>query len=158
DRGHDYLPHAIDGFFTNGGRRAFVVRVLPEGATHARRTLFDRGDAAAAATSLLRPAPRGSGTAVNGPVLYAAHTAALAVGEWIRVGEGSRAEYHQIAAIGNRSHVALSLPLNFGHDAATVQMDDLPRAANAAYTGPFPTTATIDRGAASVVVTIASAA
>lgn len=158
DRGHDYLPHAADGFFTNGGRRAFVVRVLPEGATRATRTLFDRGVDGAAATSLLRAAPRGSGTPVNAPVLYAADTAALAVGEWIRVGEGSRAEYHQIAAIGNRSHVALSLPLNFGHDAATVQMEDLPRAVNAAYTGPFLTAATIERGAASVVVTIAAAA
>ena len=24
-----YLPHAVEGFFTNGGKRLYVVRVLP---------------------------------------------------------------------------------------------------------------------------------
>src|SRR5262252_2479470 len=29
---HRFLPHAVDGFFTNGGKRVYVTRVLPEGA------------------------------------------------------------------------------------------------------------------------------
>jgi phage tail sheath protein FI len=158
DRGHDYLPHAVDGFFTNGGRRAFVVRVLPEGATRAQRRLFDRGVLGAAATALLRPAPRGSGTGVNPPFVYVGHAGALAPNEWIRIGDGSRAEYHQIAAIGNRTHVALSMPLNFAHDSALVQMDELARAANPAYGGPLPVQETLERGAGTVVVAIAAAA
>src|SRR5437773_1252472 len=28
-----YLPHAVEGFFTNGGKRLYLVRVLPETAT-----------------------------------------------------------------------------------------------------------------------------
>ena len=39
-----YLPHAVEGFFTNGGRRLYVVRVLPESATAANSTLFDLGN------------------------------------------------------------------------------------------------------------------
>lgn len=31
DRPLRYLPHAVEGFFTNGGKRVFVVRVLEEG-------------------------------------------------------------------------------------------------------------------------------
>jgi phage tail sheath protein FI len=53
-RSHAYLPYGVDGFFTNGGRRLYVVRVLPEDATRASRILFDRGEAGAAATLLLR--------------------------------------------------------------------------------------------------------
>ena len=25
---HCYLPHAVEGFFTNGGKRVFIARVL----------------------------------------------------------------------------------------------------------------------------------
>lgn len=42
-----YLPYAVKGFFDNGGKRLYIVRVLPDGspgATTARLTLFDRGD------------------------------------------------------------------------------------------------------------------
>src|SRR5688572_21616791 len=39
-----YLPHAVDGFFTNGGKRLYIVRVLPAAATVAESTLFDQGD------------------------------------------------------------------------------------------------------------------
>src|SRR3954469_6412909 len=28
---HRYLPHAIEGFFTNGGKRVYVVRALEDG-------------------------------------------------------------------------------------------------------------------------------
>ena len=34
-RAHCYLPHAVDGFFINGGRRLYVVRVAPGAATRA---------------------------------------------------------------------------------------------------------------------------
>ena len=36
-----YLPHAVEGFFTNRGRRLYIVRVLPDSATFASTTLFD---------------------------------------------------------------------------------------------------------------------
>src|SRR5580765_624500 len=97
DRSHGYLWYAIDGFFRNGGRRVYVVRVLPEDATPAARLLFDRGNAASAATRLLRAAPRGTATAGNPPPLYVLDAGALADLDWIRIGDGSRAEYAQVA-------------------------------------------------------------
>src|SRR4051794_30434359 len=43
---HCYLPQAVEGFFTNGGRRVFIVRVLDTSkALPASTYLFDRGTA-----------------------------------------------------------------------------------------------------------------
>src|SRR4051794_5062095 len=41
---HRYFPHAIEGFFSNGGKRVYVVRALHEGAHKSSSPLFDRGD------------------------------------------------------------------------------------------------------------------
>src|SRR4051794_22840696 len=35
NRVHAYLPHAVEGFFTNGGKRLYVVRVAPREAARA---------------------------------------------------------------------------------------------------------------------------
>ncbi len=37
---HCYLPHAVEGFFTNGGKRAYITRVLDESAARAATQLF----------------------------------------------------------------------------------------------------------------------
>jgi len=42
-RSHCYLPYAAQGFFTNGGKRVFVERVLPDAATYAHRDLYNPG-------------------------------------------------------------------------------------------------------------------
>src|SRR4051794_6927989 len=34
------FPHAVDGFFTNGGKRLYAVRVLPAGARYAQLELL----------------------------------------------------------------------------------------------------------------------
>jgi len=36
--GHNYLPYAIDGFFANGGRRAYAMRVMPATAAKSKVT------------------------------------------------------------------------------------------------------------------------
>ena len=36
--GHNYLPFAVDGFFNNGGKRVFIMRVIGTGATIASTT------------------------------------------------------------------------------------------------------------------------
>ena len=59
---HRYFPHAIEGFFGNGGKRVFVVRALPADAQRAESPLFDRGDSASVTTTLLRSASEGTGT------------------------------------------------------------------------------------------------
>ena len=51
---HCYLPHAVDGFFTNGGKRVFITRVEANGAARASFELHDHGGADSASTLLLR--------------------------------------------------------------------------------------------------------
>jgi phage tail sheath protein FI len=51
--GISYLPLAIEGFFNNGGKRVYVVRVLPDTAVYAANHLFDRGDGAVKWTTTL---------------------------------------------------------------------------------------------------------
>src|SRR5687768_8437728 len=48
---HCFLPHAVEGFFLNGGKRTYVVRVTPTQARRAATFLFDR-DAAQTGTRL----------------------------------------------------------------------------------------------------------
>lgn len=121
-RSHAYLPHAVEGFFLNGGKRAYVTRVLPDQASPAMRPLFfaDPDVASPGDTVLLRSAQQGTGTAVNQPPLYVLDPANLAPGEWVRIGTGSRAEYHVIDTTGSdQKHVALNFPLHFAHAVAS---------------------------------------
>ena len=39
-RAHCFLPHAVEGFFINGGKRAYVTRVLPDAAGIATRDMY----------------------------------------------------------------------------------------------------------------------
>src|SRR5262245_18205091 len=99
---HCYLPHSVDGFFTNGGKRLYVTRVEAPGAARTEFSLHDRGTAASAATWLLRPAPEMSGDTVAGALYVvivnsvAPGTVALANNDHIRIGGGSDPEYHDV--------------------------------------------------------------
>src|SRR5262249_35383267 len=53
---HRFLPHAVEGFFTNGGKRAYVVRVLDDAASKAASPLFYAGAPAPTSSMLVRPA------------------------------------------------------------------------------------------------------
>ncbi len=70
---HCYLPHAVEGFFTNGGKRVFITRVEASGAARATFELHDRGGANSASTVLLRAAPAGTGTTGNTPIYVLDH-------------------------------------------------------------------------------------
>ncbi|MBF6986233.1 phage tail sheath C-terminal domain-containing protein [Cupriavidus sp. IK-TO18] len=125
-RVHSYLPHAVEGFFLNGGKRAWVTRVLPEQAERARRDLFhlDLANAAIGGSVLLRPALQDTGTAINLPRLYVLDPGNFGVGDWVRVGDGSRADYRQVQALGAApAHTALTLPLYFSHAAGAPTRD-----------------------------------
>ena len=99
---HCFLPHAVEGFFTNGGKRVYVTRIEASGAVRSVFDLHDRGTATSAAAWLLRSAPELSGT--TGPdALYVTNvsaiapgTGAIANGNHIRVGAGSDAEYRDV--------------------------------------------------------------
>jgi phage tail sheath protein FI len=116
DRAHGYLPYAVEGFFGNRGKRLYVTRVMPEGARRSRFVLHIQSDPNAPETQLLRSAPAGSGI-VGTQLLYAVELNGLAVGDTIRVGDGSRAEYRTITALGGAAtHIATDLPLSHAHD------------------------------------------
>src|SRR4051794_36659967 len=124
---HCFLPHAVEGFFTNGGKRLYLTRVESGAARRAGFQLHDRGSAASAATWLLRAAPEASGD-TDATALYVVNTnsvapgtGGLADGDHIRIGGGSQAEYWDVAALAvpgvqAAHHVALSYPLARTHN------------------------------------------
>lgn len=174
---HCYLPHAVEGFFTNGGKRVFITRVLDEaGATRSVFELHDRGESLVAAgsapgvTVLLRAARAGTGGG-DAPI-YVLNTNAAAPGSGtltggnpIRVGDGSSAEYRDIlAAPDPATHVVLNAPLLRLHDPTDLaapptgisvhQINRVTAAASSAFTLAENAAA----GAASIVLTAAVAA
>jgi phage tail sheath protein FI len=113
---HRFLPHAVEGFFTNGGKRLFIVRVLDSTALFAATMLFDRTSVAGASTSLLAPV----GTVPPTAVIYVANDAGLnpptAPPTWIQIGDGSNAEFLQvIGPVPARTDVVLRRALSFPH-------------------------------------------
>src|SRR5438309_7597778 len=83
-----YLPHAVEGFFTNGGKRVYVVRVLDiSQALNASTFLFDQATTPSASTRLLGRSSAGSSS------IYVADSTGLNVGDWLQVGDGSDAEF-----------------------------------------------------------------
>ena len=127
-----FLPHAVEGFFQNGGKRLFVTRVVadplgPNPSTHAAVMLYDRGEASAFAdTRLLKHARAGDA------LLLAERTAGLLNGESLRIDDGSGAEYRDLAAASAVQAsadrvLALEVPLYRGY-AVPATVDELPLA------------------------------
>lgn len=168
---HCFLPNAVEGFFLNGGQRAYVTRVLDtDGAVYADAELFDRGTTTSPGTVLLRTASEQTGTEAALPRLYVLDTANLAHGVWIRVGDGSAAEYRQVdvvVPVATNTHVPLDSPLSRSHDVA-LTAEEFARAADPAFVGPITLVTPINpatgqhlstaRGAQTIVVTSATAA
>lgn len=116
---HRFLPHAVEGFFTNGGKRVYVVRALDAAATRARSPLFDRGDDSSVSTTLLRAAGEGTGSGAAPPALVVLPSAGLGAGDWVRIGDGSTAEYRQATGgpVASDAVVATDVPLSRSHPA-----------------------------------------
>ena len=114
---HRYLPHAVEGFFTNGGKRAYMVRVLDASATRAASSLFFPGTTAPAESVLVRQASEGTGSGASPPALLVPPGTGLAANDWVRVGDGSGAEYRQVAAApaAETVMVPVALPLSRSH-------------------------------------------
>lgn len=158
---HCYLPHAVDGFFRNGGKRLYVTRVLDRaGAQNAETNLFGRGDRNSADTIILRAADEDTGTAANIPALYVLDVTDLSNDDWIRLGGGSKAEYRQIDTVGNTAdatHVALNFPLSFSH-ASGVTVEIVNGGVDGAYNDIFEMNTETERGASIVEIVAVAAA
>jgi uncharacterized protein len=121
---HCYMPHAVEGFFTNGGKRLYVVRVLETAAAaNAHTKLFDRNAAVSATTRLLANA------GASASAIYVVSTTGLTAAPptWIRIGDGSGAEYRTIVTPGvpplEDNEVALRLPLAFAYNEVDAKID-----------------------------------
>src|SRR6478735_7068830 len=96
---HCYLPDAVEGFFANGGKRAYVTRVAPDAAVKATLTLHAVNPdptAVSAATTLLRDVSPGSGDA-DDPLVVLDGSNITAPGDILRIGDGSGSEYRAAA-------------------------------------------------------------
>ena len=125
NRAHCYLPYAVAGFFTNLGQVAYVVRVLPDGATYGTEILFDRtalSTAPVSPTRLVRSAAQGDGVAGTNTLIMLSPAPPESVPgtpSWIRIGDGSASEYGQILNVSAVTDAyPLDLPLQNYHAAA----------------------------------------
>jgi phage tail sheath protein FI len=111
DQRRCYLPHAIEGFFTNGGKRVYVTRVLDSTVAEcARRSIVALDDTAPVTTQLLTSAAVGDASivVVDGTGL---------TNDTLEIGTGTGAELRTInAALTNANVVALRVPLGYEHD------------------------------------------
>ena len=151
DRAHCYLPHAVEGFFTNGGKRAYVVRVAPVDADRATGFLYSGALAGDAGTMLLRSAGQGGGVGVP---IYVLDTTGILDTDTIRIGDGSRAEYRVVngAPGDERDVLPLNAPLRRGYEAGdpiSVHAQALPATAP---TQPYTLNSAATAGATSVSV------
>ena len=97
-----YLPHSVKGFFDNGGKRLYIVRVLPDQATAAATQLFDRGDTGVAFSTALA-----SGAEPGDKLIVVNDGTGINAGDSFLVSDGDSSEYGQ--STGNV--ISLSTPV-----------------------------------------------
>jgi hypothetical protein len=109
--GHRFLPNAVEGFFTNGGKRVYVTRVLNIGAAVAagRQLVAPEVGPVVQARTVLGGAPSATS------VVLEANPGFVAT-DRVQIDDGLSAEFHQVgpgAAAANT--IAVRLPLDFAH-------------------------------------------
>ncbi len=110
-----YLPNAVEGFFTNGGKRVYVTRVLEmQGAPRAAERPLVAPDAVPALQArLLRPGSPGAAS------LTIDVDPGFANGDMIQIDDGLNAEFIALnAAPAAASLVTVRRPLAYAHAAA----------------------------------------
>ena len=113
-----YLPHAVEGFFQNGGKRVYIVRVLPDTATVAETAIPLASSVSVTLGSWTLTANANAGT----NTLTLNNTTNLSVGQWLRVG-GTVTEYVYVTGVNSTTNVVtLDRPLRENHgNTSTVQ-------------------------------------
>ncbi|MCK0509727.1 phage tail sheath C-terminal domain-containing protein [Aromatoleum buckelii] len=118
---HRFLPHGVEGFFINGGKRVYVTRVLEiDQALPANRQLVAPDLAAPLSARLIVPsAPTETTITIDADPGFL-------VGNTLQLGEGISAEFDDVAAPAVAANtVTLHLPLSFDH-ASPQAVDQLP--------------------------------
>lgn len=109
-----YLPHAVEGFFINGGKRLYIVRVLPTAATSGATYLVDRSLPASVNTKLAENAVAGTAELA---LDAAVDPTKVTKGMVFKLDEGQFAEYVRTAdkADTTTKKVKLEYPLSRDH-------------------------------------------
>ena len=117
-----FLPHAVEGFFTNGGKRVYVTRVLSAASAPAERSLVAIDASAPSATQVAL------GGNIGDTTVIVMDGTGLAAGDSIQIGTGVGAEFFTIAgALAPANVLALDLPLAFNHVAGVANsVDQIP--------------------------------
>jgi len=84
--GRDALPYAAEGFFTNGGARLYVVRVLGANADESQLALFATDTSVVAAPTLAAPVAEGA------TVMILSDPGAIAAGTQLLISDGEASE------------------------------------------------------------------
>jgi uncharacterized protein len=114
-----YLPHTVEGFFTNGGKRLYIVRVLPNGATFAQLTLNPDLQNSAAVT--LESKTVATAAIVGALTLTLNDVTILTQGMWLQVGSTSSLEFVNVIKVDNTNNqITLNAPLRFAHASGAV--------------------------------------
>lgn len=109
---HRYLPHAIDGFFTNGGKRVYVTRILDTGAASYAENDFFLQAPITSSVALLAPAMAGAISLLMSGALNVVGT------NQVRIGTGSDTEYRDPPtgpSAAATDFVPMRLPLQLSH-------------------------------------------
>ena len=152
--GHNFLPHSVEGFFTNGGKRLYVTRVLDTAAAIAASRQLVAPDLAAPAQArlLVGAAPGATTVVLDG-------NPGFAPGDTLQLGVGAGADFQAVAAappITNATLVGLRSALSFNHAAATVVQSVA--IADAAPAASHSSTLALDATASDSAITLANLA
>ncbi|MBW4518176.1 MAG: phage tail sheath subtilisin-like domain-containing protein [Scytolyngbya sp. HA4215-MV1] len=111
-----YLPHAVEGFFTNGGKRLYIVRILPSTATSAATYLVDQALPSTVKTTLAKDAVTENPEITLDP---AVDVTKIIEGMVFKLDEGPFAEYVRTAEkakdVAGVKTVKLERPLSRNH-------------------------------------------
>jgi hypothetical protein len=119
---HRFLPHSVEGFFTNGGKRVFVTRVLAAGAgVNSATALYGHVDGGTEATLLTR-SPANSGNLL---FVWPGAAGTINANDEVRVGMGTDAEYGRATAAPAAATTAVvtGLPLQRTHALAANKLE-----------------------------------
>jgi len=148
---HCYLPHAVEGFFTNGGKRVYVTRVTAGAATTAARNLLAVDTTAPVATQLAAGAAAGDSS-----VVVMSGTGLIA-GASVQIGTGAGAEFGTIQAPTAVDTIALEQPLGRGH-AANANVEEIAAPGALGGAGAYNSTLSAACPAGATMITCAAAA
>jgi phage tail sheath protein FI len=112
----DVLPYAVEGFFTNGGTRAYITRVVGDNAAYATVDLYGMPRTGGATTTLSASAAAGV------TALPVTSEAGLAVNDYLLIQDGTRSEYVQVTALAPLAATATK----FIHAAGTTVIKQVP--------------------------------